>query len=83
MEETKQRLNTYQEHAFCFKQTRCIGCGLPLELPAVHFLCGHSYHKACVDLELGHCPKCEVTKTVKTKVNEEVVLKEVVFVIES
>eukprot|EP00049_Salpingoeca_infusionum_P018926 m.359345 g.359345 ORF g.359345 m.359345 type:complete len:979 (+) comp18539_c0_seq1:118-3054(+) len=28
-----------------FQDTRCAHCHEPLSLPAVHFLCGHSYHK--------------------------------------
>lgn len=70
-------MDRYQNHVHCFKQTRCIGCGLPLELPTVHFLCGHSYHKACVDLEGEHCPKCEVTRKEKVKVDESLLLSEV------
>ncbi|KAK3370816.1 hypothetical protein B0T24DRAFT_627120 [Lasiosphaeria ovina] len=45
-----------------FQATRCHQCALPLELPAVHFLCKHSFHQRClrggtgVD---GECPLCE------------------------
>ena len=31
-----------------FQATRCSDCALPLELPAVHFLCKHSYHQRCL-----------------------------------
>ena len=31
-----------------FQATRCADCRLPLELPAVHFLCHHSYHQRCL-----------------------------------
>ncbi|KAG4219304.1 hypothetical protein PC116_g32216, partial [Phytophthora cactorum] len=46
-----------------FQAQRCPGCGGPLELPAVHFLCKHSFHQRCLkqqgedggDVE---CPVC-------------------------
>ena len=31
-----------------FQATRCTDCRLPLDLPAVHFLCKHSYHQRCL-----------------------------------
>ncbi|RYP16150.1 hypothetical protein DL765_005287 [Monosporascus sp. GIB2] len=31
-----------------FQAQRCPGCGAPLELPAVHFLCKHSFHQRCL-----------------------------------
>ncbi|KAI1471715.1 vacuolar protein sorting-associated protein 11 [Daldinia caldariorum] len=31
-----------------FQAQRCPGCGGPLELPAVHFLCKHSFHQRCL-----------------------------------
>ena len=71
MNQVNESISHYQNHSFSFKQTRCIGCGLPLELPVVHFLCGHSYHKACINMEEPHCPKCEVTKKEKVKVDEK------------
>jgi len=45
-----------------FQATRCSDCGQPLELPAVHFLCKHSFHQRClrgggVDGE-SECPLC-------------------------
>lgn len=43
---------------FAFHQTRCVGCGLPTELPMLHFLCGHSYHKRCVAAPERGCPTC-------------------------
>ena len=60
------------------KQTRCIGCGLSLELPTVHFLCGHSYHKACISNDNNHCPKCEIVKEEKTMIDEASLLSDVI-----
>lgn len=48
-----------------FQATRCSDCSLPLELPAVHFLCKHSFHQRCLrggveGIEGGQveCPVC-------------------------
>ncbi|RDW72178.1 vacuolar protein sorting protein-like protein [Coleophoma crateriformis] len=49
-----------------FNATRCSRCGgSPLGLPAVHFLCKHSFHLNCVDGQVdqdgnveGDCPIC-------------------------
>ena len=31
-----------------FHVTQCSACGGGLDLPAVHFMCNHSYHQRCV-----------------------------------
>jgi vacuolar protein sorting-associated protein 11 len=47
-----------------FQATRCSQCSAALELPAVHFLCRHSFHQRCLkagaqDAEGGgECPIC-------------------------
>lgn len=48
-----------------FQATRCSDCGQGLDLPAVHFLCKHSFHQRCVrtggpgaSLDDAECPKC-------------------------
>ncbi|CCU74377.1 vacuolar protein sorting protein (VPS11) [Blumeria hordei DH14] len=49
-----------------FSNTRCHACGSQLSLPTVHFLCKHSFHQSCLNLELGQdgnyegsCPSCK------------------------
>ncbi|SPO03529.1 related to vacuolar protein sorting PEP5 protein [Cephalotrichum gorgonifer] len=51
-----------------FQATRCSDCGQALDLPAVHFLCKHSFHQRCLrggggegegDEVGGECPVCE------------------------
>ncbi|KAH8883032.1 vacuolar protein sorting-associated protein 11 [Thozetella sp. PMI_491] len=63
-----------------FQATRCSDCALPLELPAVHFLCKHSYHQRCLSggaqaIEGGQveCPLCaQDNATIKAlKKNQE------------
>lgn len=46
-----------------FQPQRCPGCGGALELPAVHFLCKHSFHQRCLkqsgdDGLETECPAC-------------------------
>ncbi|KAI9774325.1 MAG: hypothetical protein M1840_004219 [Geoglossum simile] len=43
-----------------FQATRCSACGGPMDLPAVHFLCKHSFHQRCLNQvdDNVECPKC-------------------------
>ena len=41
-----------------FQGTKCHACGSGLALPAVHFLCLHSYHQRCIVDNDRECPKC-------------------------
>lgn len=48
-----------------FNNTRCSFCTLPLNLPTVHFLCKHSFHQNCINVQPdeegnveGECPNC-------------------------
>ncbi|KAI3391413.1 hypothetical protein diail_7364, partial [Diaporthe ilicicola] len=44
-----------------FQATRCPVCTQMLDLPAVHFLCKHSFHQRCLrggDGDGGECPLC-------------------------
>jgi acetylornithine/succinyldiaminopimelate/putrescine aminotransferase len=53
-----------------FQAQRCQACGLPLDLPIVHFLCKHSFHQRClnaVDGESLECITCAPTnQTIRT-----------------
>ncbi|BGP53141.1 hypothetical protein JCM8202_004725 [Rhodotorula sphaerocarpa] len=44
-----------------FQVTRCSACGGQLDLPAVHFMCRHSYHQRCLGENESHCPNCART----------------------
>lgn len=35
-----------------FNARRCASCTQPLELPTVHFMCKHSFHRRCLDSEM-------------------------------
>ncbi|KAG8882014.1 hypothetical protein FRB97_008788 [Tulasnella sp. 331] len=41
-----------------FHVTRCSSCSGPLDLPAVHFMCKHSYHQRCLQEHETECPNC-------------------------
>ncbi|KAA8913233.1 hypothetical protein FN846DRAFT_902926 [Sphaerosporella brunnea] len=68
-----------------FQAQRCQACGLPLDLPTVHFLCKHSFHQRClnaVDGESLECITCAPTnQTIRTlkRGQEEVAEKHDLF----
>ena len=41
-----------------FQASSCAACQLPLELPAAHFHCMHSYHLACLGDNDHECLVC-------------------------
>ncbi|PIO27475.1 hypothetical protein AB205_0028780 [Aquarana catesbeiana] len=44
-----------------FQKTKCSICSSALELPSVHFLCGHSFHQHCFESYAdsdSDCPTC-------------------------
>jgi len=41
-----------------FQGLKCHQCLSGLSLPALHFLCMHSYHQRCVADSESECPKC-------------------------
>ncbi|KND87672.1 Vacuolar protein sorting-associated protein 11, partial [Tolypocladium ophioglossoides CBS 100239] len=59
-----------------FQATRCADCGQGLDLPAVHFLCKHSFHQRCLRGGGGEgeteteCPKCAAGNEVIRKMRE-------------
>jgi len=55
----KNELASLQAGATVLKEIVCHRCGDRLSLPAVHFLCMHSYHQHClVDSAERECPIC-------------------------
>ncbi|PPQ73707.1 hypothetical protein CVT24_007262, partial [Panaeolus cyanescens] len=38
--------------------TRCTTCMGQLDLPKLHFMCGHSYHQRCIAENETECPAC-------------------------
>jgi hypothetical protein len=48
----------FEHSAKIFQLNKCTYCGSPLDLPAVHFLCMHSFHQRCLGENEGECPVC-------------------------
>ncbi|CAJ0886765.1 3775_t:CDS:2, partial [Entrophospora sp. SA101] len=43
-----------------FQVTKCSACRGSLDLPAVHFLCRHSFHQRCLPETDRECPQCAI-----------------------
>lgn len=61
--ETKAKqdeINELKNEPRVFQSTRCASCGAALDLPTVHFMCKHSYHRRCLNevSEDTECPQC-------------------------
>ena len=54
----KRELTSLVKGARLFQNTKCCNCSLPLELPAIHYVCGHSYHKGCLVDPKNGCTRC-------------------------
>jgi len=60
-EETKKMRSEIHElktSARIFQLNKCTYCTSPLDLPAVHFLCMHSFHQRCLGENESECPVC-------------------------
>eukprot|EP01119_Soliformovum_irregulare_P007415 TRINITY_DN1982_c0_g1_i1.p1 TRINITY_DN1982_c0_g1~~TRINITY_DN1982_c0_g1_i1.p1 ORF type:complete len:907 (-),score=260.18 TRINITY_DN1982_c0_g1_i1:49-2769(-) len=60
-EETKKMRSEIQElktTAKIFQLNKCSYCTSALDLPAIHFLCMHSFHQRCLGENEGECPQC-------------------------
>ena len=45
-----------------FQQQYCANCGDKLDVPTVHYMCGHSFHQRCVADRSEGCPKCHLSQ---------------------
>ncbi|XP_066929796.1 vacuolar protein sorting-associated protein 11 homolog [Clytia hemisphaerica] len=60
-EKMRSQIEELQTCAKIFQSSKCMICSRPLELPAVHFLCGDSFHQACFESYAeseNECPVC-------------------------
>jgi len=48
-EQMRTDIHRLQTKAKVFSDTTCSVCQQRLELPAVHFMCGHSFHQGCLE----------------------------------
>ncbi|KAA8526594.1 hypothetical protein F0562_008203 [Nyssa sinensis] len=72
IEEDRQAIETYQEETLAmrkeiqdlrtdariFQLSKCTACTFTLDLPAVHFMCMHSFHQRCLGDNEKECPEC-------------------------
>ncbi|CAG8559847.1 5223_t:CDS:10 [Funneliformis caledonium] len=54
----RKEIDELKTVARIFQVTKCTGCRGTLDLPAVHFLCRHSYHQRCLPDSDRECPQC-------------------------
>ncbi|KAJ6817823.1 vacuolar protein-sorting-associated protein 11-like protein [Iris pallida] len=75
-EETTSMRKEIQElrtNAKIFQLSKCTACTFTLDLPAVHFMCMHSFHLRCLGDNEKECPECapEYRSISETKRNLE------------
>lgn len=60
-ETTKNMRKEIEEHrttARIFQLSKCTACTFTLDIPAVHFMCLHSFHQRCLGDNENECPEC-------------------------
>ena len=57
-EKMRQEIDELRTSAKIFQLMKCSACSSPLDLPAVHFLCMHSYHQRCLGDNERECLLC-------------------------
>lgn len=57
-EKMRTEIEELRTGAKVFQLTHCSACTTRLDLPAVHFLCNHSYHQRCLGENERECPIC-------------------------
>jgi hypothetical protein len=87
IEEDRGAIDKYQEetlamrketqdlrtNARIFQLSKCSACTFTLDLPAVHFMCMHSFHQRCLGDNEKECPECapEYRSVIEMKRNLE------------
>lgn len=58
----RAQIEEIREKPRVFQASKCAACSHVLELPSVHFMCGHSYHHNCFESYITEndrdCPLC-------------------------
>ena len=64
VKERREKIQKFREEvkdlstqATVFQTNRCAACSTPIDLPAVHFLCKHSFHQRCLN-DTRECNIC-------------------------
>uniref|UniRef100_A0A8R1TWI0 Vacuolar protein sorting-associated protein 11 homolog n=1 Tax=Onchocerca volvulus TaxID=6282 RepID=A0A8R1TWI0_ONCVO len=61
MAEIEEQIDSINYKVQIFQMNKCSACDTSLQLPAVHFLCKHSYHAHCLESyseKADCCPAC-------------------------
>ncbi|CAN4099934.1 unnamed protein product [Withania somnifera] len=54
----RKEIQDLRTNARIFQLSKCTACTFTLDLPAVHFLCMHSFHQHCLGDNEKECPAC-------------------------
>ena len=61
------QIQDMQDKPRVFQVSKCSACSHALELPSIHFMCGHSYHQTCFESYIAEkdneCPLCSPENT--------------------
>lgn len=73
-QQMRKKIEQLKSRSITFQGTKCHACTSILSLPAVHFLCMHSFHQRCVVDSDRECPKCtpefHKVKEMRAKLND-------------
>ncbi|PHU14916.1 Vacuolar protein-sorting-associated protein 11 -like protein [Capsicum chinense] len=54
----RKEIQDLRTNARIFQLSKCTACTFTLDLPAVHFMCMHSFHQRCLGDNEKECPVC-------------------------
>ncbi|KAL1805594.1 hypothetical protein ACET3Z_028662 [Daucus carota] len=54
----RKEIHDLKTNARIFQLSKCTACTFTLDLPAIHFMCMHSFHQRCVGDNEKECPEC-------------------------
>lgn len=54
----RKEIQDLRTNARIFQLSKCTACTFTLDLPAVHFMCMHSFHLRCLGDNEKECPEC-------------------------
>lgn len=54
----RKEIQDLRSNARIFQLSKCTACTFTLDLPAVHFMCMHSFHLRCLGDNEKECPEC-------------------------
>ncbi|XP_073283339.1 vacuolar protein-sorting-associated protein 11 homolog [Primulina huaijiensis] len=54
----RKEVHDLRTNARIFQLSKCTACTFTLDLPAVHFMCMHSFHQRCLGDNEIECPEC-------------------------